>query len=80
MGILNAIKGFLSSIPVLGRAKAAPVREVARISTSHSRNELQRISQPINGNEQETVSLPVGAQEFKQVLDYMTAMKKKLFG
>ncbi|MFM7457727.1 MAG: hypothetical protein ACKO3R_03590 [bacterium] len=79
--MLDAIRSFLSLIPGLG-GKAAPVRKVARISSysPHSRNALQEISQPVNASGQETISLPVGAQEFKQVLDYMTEMKKKLFG
>lgn len=78
--MLGAIKDFLSSIPGLGGLKAAPAREVARISTSHSRKALQEISQPVNASGQEPIPLPVGAQEFKKVLNYMTAMKKKLFG
>ncbi|MEB3315093.1 MAG: hypothetical protein VKK32_02640 [Candidatus Melainabacteria bacterium] len=79
--MLDAIRGFFNFIPGLGSVKAAPTRQPSRsASTFHSRNNLQGISQPVNVNGQEAISLPVGAQEFKKVLDYMTEMKKKLFG
>jgi hypothetical protein len=82
--MLGAIKEKLFSfIPgFLGGAKAAPTRNPTRplIPTSSSRKELKGISQPVNVNEQDAISLPVGAQEFKKVLDYMTKMKKQLFG
>lgn len=81
LGMLDAIKGFFSFIPGLVAAKAAPARQPARsLSTFHSRNKLQGISQPVDVNGQDAISLPVGAQEFKQVLDYMTEMKKKFLG
>ena len=79
--MLDAIKSFFRFIPGLSAAKAAPVRQPSRSSTAiSSRKDLQGISQPVNENGQESISLPVGAQEFKQVLDYMTEMKNKLFG
>ena len=81
--MLGAIKEKLFSfIPGFRTAKAAPARQPARplISASSSREDLKGISQPVNVNGHDAISLPVGAQEFKQVLDYMTEMKNKLFG
>jgi len=82
LGMLDAIKGFFSFIPGLVAAKAAPKRNPARplISASSSREDLKGISQPVNVNGHDAISLPVGAQEFRKVLDYMTKMKKQLFG
>jgi hypothetical protein len=79
--MLDAIRGFFSFIPGFRTEKAASARQPSRSSTAiSSRKDLQGISQPVNENGLESISLPVGAQEFKKVLDYMSEMKKKLFG
>ena len=81
--MFNAIKNFFNFIPGLGPAKAAPSRQPGRSSAAiiTSREGLQGISKPVSAsNGQEGHSLPVEAQDFKKVLDYMTEMKKKLFG
>ena len=80
--MLDAIKGFFRFIPGLSAAKAAPSRQPSRSSTAitTSREGLQGISKAVSAsNGQEGHTLPVEANEFKQVLDYMTEMKKKLF-
>jgi hypothetical protein len=83
LGIVDAFKGLFSFIPGLGGAKAAPSRQPSRSSAAiiTSREGLKEISKPVSAsNGQEDHTLPVEAKEFKKVLDYMTEMKKKLFG
>ncbi|MBU6196192.1 MAG: hypothetical protein KGO93_01335 [Cyanobacteria bacterium REEB446] len=71
--MLDAIKGFFSLIPGLGKQEApAPSRQPTRLSSSHSRSALQGISQAVSTSQPENISLPISPEDLRNVLKDIT--------
>jgi hypothetical protein len=77
LGMLDAIKGFFSFIPGLGKKEAsASSRQPTRLSSSHSRSALQGISQPVPGQGDEP--LPINQTEFQTIFKSIRDLQPKL--